>query len=193
MAGKSAKQQPSQTPLVGPDDILFECPACAKSLVIHESATGMTVDCPQCQIPIIVPPKPQKPAPAPPPPFTPQSASPPAAAPPSKTESAAPPASPPVAAALKDQLKSLGNRFRELQTQRTELTNRIASRLNEVSRDMVMLARLETSQQQVLTEWNQVADQLAAAGQSGGAASASGEKGTAAGVSSGRTRVTFQV
>jgi DNA-directed RNA polymerase subunit RPC12/RpoP len=39
-------------------DILFECPNCDKSMVIDESATGMTVECPQCHSNVIVPSRP---------------------------------------------------------------------------------------------------------------------------------------
>ena len=36
-------------------DILFECPACRKSLVIDAAAVGLTIECPQCQTNVIVP------------------------------------------------------------------------------------------------------------------------------------------
>jgi ankyrin repeat protein len=36
-------------------DVLFECPACKKSLTIDEAAVGMMIECPQCQINVIVP------------------------------------------------------------------------------------------------------------------------------------------
>jgi transcription elongation factor Elf1 len=36
--------------MVTPRDILFECPACGKSLVVDDVAQGMTVECPQCHI-----------------------------------------------------------------------------------------------------------------------------------------------
>ena len=43
--------------VVTPRDILFECPACGKSLLVDEAGEGMIVDCPQCHINVIVPPK----------------------------------------------------------------------------------------------------------------------------------------
>ena len=36
-------------------DVLFECPACTKSLAIDEAAVGMMIECPQCQTNVIVP------------------------------------------------------------------------------------------------------------------------------------------
>jgi predicted RNA-binding Zn-ribbon protein involved in translation (DUF1610 family) len=42
-------------------DVLFECPSCGKSMVIDESATGMIVECGQCQTNVIVPAKPSPP------------------------------------------------------------------------------------------------------------------------------------
>src|SRR5271169_6469207 len=50
---------------VTPSDILFECPACAKSLVVDDTAEGMIIDCPQCRTNVIVPPKSTKPEPSP--------------------------------------------------------------------------------------------------------------------------------
>jgi uncharacterized protein involved in exopolysaccharide biosynthesis len=82
-------------------------------------------------------------------------------------------------------MASLSGKLKELQTQRTELTNRMATRLNEVNRDLVMLARLETSQQQVIGELNQLATQLATAPVDAGKSSAP--------ASAGRTRVSIQV
>ena len=35
-------------------DIVFECAACHKSLVVDESAEGATIECPQCHISVIV-------------------------------------------------------------------------------------------------------------------------------------------
>ena len=39
-------------------DVVFECPACGKSMVIDVSAAGMIVLCGQCHANVIVPPKP---------------------------------------------------------------------------------------------------------------------------------------
>lgn len=66
---------------------------------------------------------------------------------------------------LQERLVALAGKFKELQTQRTEVTGRVASRVNEVNRDLILLARLETSQQQVLSELNQVVAQLQATGE----------------------------
>ena len=38
-----------------PDDIVFECPKCGKSLAIDPRGMGMVVTCPDCQTPIQVP------------------------------------------------------------------------------------------------------------------------------------------
>jgi hypothetical protein len=40
--------------------------------------------------------------------------------------------------------------------QRTEIHNRVASRLNELNRDLVLLARLDATQQKLVGEWNQL-------------------------------------
>jgi hypothetical protein len=180
---------------VGPDDILFECPACDKSLVVDQSAEGLTVSCPQCHTNLIVPPKTPPPAkppqsfkPSVPPPSQPQPS--PAKEKPETTE----PASTstvvdvPVAGnpkSLQGGMASLSGKLKELQTQRTELTNRMATRLNEINRDLVMLARLETSQQQVISELSQLAAQLASIPTDTSQPSAP--------PAAGRTRVTFQV
>jgi DNA-directed RNA polymerase subunit RPC12/RpoP len=140
---------------VTPRDILFECPSCGKSLVVDEQAQGLIIDCPQCHINVIVPPKPHF-----------------AIAPPSssaatsritgepKSPAATSKAGASGSASVQDRLAALGSQLRELQTQRTEISNRLASRLNELNRDLVMLARLETTQQQVLSEWSQLITQL---------------------------------
>jgi hypothetical protein len=60
-------------------------------------------------------------------------------------------------------LAVLASQLKEIQTQRGEVTGRIAARLNEVNRDLVMLARLETSQQQILSEWNQLVEKMSVA------------------------------
>ncbi len=132
-------------------DIVFDCPACGKSLVVDEAAEGMIVDCPQCRTNVIVPPKSIKPA---------------ATAPPSKK--AEPKASGPTKLArpdaaedsLQKRLSVLSGQLKEIQAQRTEVTGRIAARLNDVNRDLVIIARLETSQQQILSEWNQLVEKI---------------------------------
>jgi DNA-directed RNA polymerase subunit RPC12/RpoP len=129
-------------PVVGPHDILFECPACSKSLVVDEDGEGMIVDCPQCHINVIVPPKTAKPAA----PITP-------VIPPPST---VPVAEPEVSDDVRTRLTALGNKMKELQTQRAEINNRMASRINEINRDLVMTARLETAHQQVIAELNEL-------------------------------------
>lgn len=88
---------------------------------------------------------------------------------------------------------SLTGKLKELQTQRTELNNRIAARLNEVNRDLVLLARLETSQQQVIGELNQLAAQLATAAENTKPSEKTTGAGSGAGAAAGRSRVSFQV
>jgi uncharacterized Zn finger protein (UPF0148 family) len=131
-------------------DILFECPACGKSLIVDEAAEGMIVDCPQCRTNVIVPPKSTKAA---------------ASSSSKKEESKAsePTKSAPSNAAedsLQKRLSVLGGQLKEIQAQRTEVTGRIAARLNDVNRDLVIIARLETSQQQILSEWNQLVGKI---------------------------------
>ena len=48
--------------VITPDDVMFDCPSCGKSMVIDESATGMIVECEQCRTNVIVPSKPSMPA-----------------------------------------------------------------------------------------------------------------------------------
>jgi len=118
---------------MSPRDILFECPACHKSLVVDEAAEGLIVDCPQCHINVIVPPKPaveQRPA------------------------------TPADGEDLRSRLVTITNKLKELQTQRAEINNRLAARMNEINRDIVMVARLETSQQQVIGELTQLVGQI---------------------------------
>jgi uncharacterized Zn finger protein (UPF0148 family) len=138
-------------PVVGPHDILFECPACGKSLVVDEQGEGMIVDCPQCHINVIVPPK-----------------TPPGEEPPAKPKAPAPPApastsEPEMSGDLRERLTALSNKLKELQTQRSEINNRMASRINEINRDLVLMARLETAAQQVSGELNQLIAHAAAA------------------------------
>lgn len=137
-------------------DILFDCPSCGKSLVVDISAEGMIVDCPQCRTNVIVPPRSTGLSEA----STPVTR---AAAPPKEEVKSTEEAK----SSLKDvpaqkRLAILAGQLKELQTQRGEVTGRIASRLNEVNRDLVMLARLETSQQQILSEWNQLVEKIGA-------------------------------
>jgi uncharacterized Zn finger protein (UPF0148 family) len=132
-------------------DIVFDCPACGKSLVVNEAAEGMIVDCPQCRTNVIVPPKSAKAV---------------AAAPSSTKEeskaSGPTKLAPPDAAedSLQKRLSVLAGQLKEIQAQRTEVTGRIAARLNDVNRDLVIIARLETSQQQILSEWNQLVEKI---------------------------------
>jgi DNA-directed RNA polymerase subunit RPC12/RpoP len=150
---KQPEKTKSDETVVTNQDILFDCPSCGKSLVVDVSAEGMIVDCPQCRTNVIVPPR--------------------------STTRSEPPASVTRAVPSKEETKSaeethsgamdvpaqkrlavLAGQLKELQTQRGEVTGRIASRLNEVNRDLVMLARLETSQQQILGEWNQLVEKI---------------------------------
>ncbi|MCG3149550.1 MAG: hypothetical protein PCFJNLEI_03014 [Verrucomicrobiae bacterium] len=141
----SVEQMSSTTsePVVGPHDILFECPACGKSLVVDEDGEGMIVDCPQCHINVIVPPK-----------------TPPATETSTAVAKITPPPTPAVeadiASDIRERLTALANKMKELQTQRAEINNRMASRINEINRDLVMTARLETAHQQVVAELNQL-------------------------------------
>ena len=118
-------------------DIFFECPSCQKSMVIDESASGMPIPCPGCGAGVIVPPK-------------------------STTEAAVPVPGVDLAG-LESRLAALGSKLKELQTQRTEINNNIGVRLNDINRQMVLLARLETSQQQVLQDWQELVAQVKAA------------------------------
>jgi phage FluMu protein Com len=145
MAAFENKTDTPDLPEISSRDILFECPACGKSLVVDEAAQGLIIDCPRCHINVIVPPR-RAPAIVPPGPAT---------------ETVASTAGQPVTGTPEERLMALSNQLKELQTQRTEISNRLASRLNEINRDLVMMARLETTQQQILSEWNQLAAQLA--------------------------------
>lgn len=154
---------------VTPRDILFECPSCQKSLVVDEAAEGMIVNCPKCRTSVIVPPKPAS-----------------AFAPPPPTETGKPAAKVQSATEgddLRGRLVTITGKLKELQTQRTEINNRLAARINDINRDLVMMARLETSHQQVLAELNQLVSQL-------GTHAASGSADTTA---SGRTRVNLRL
>jgi predicted RNA-binding Zn-ribbon protein involved in translation (DUF1610 family) len=150
---------------VSATDILFDCPACGKSLVVDEAAEGMIVDCPQCRTNVIVPPKSSKVA---------------ASLAPAKSEKDSRPrdlsglepkpdegadlaASDAAEDSLQQRLSVLSGQLKEIQAQRTEVTGRIASRLNDVNRDLVIIARLETSQQQILSEWNRLVEKISTA------------------------------
>lgn len=150
MTAPNASSAKNDGVVISPRDILFECPACHKSLVIDEAAQGMIVDCPQCHTNVIVPPKSTAPAPVAPAPTAPAEA--PKAAETSLTDAI-------------NRLVTLGNQLKELQTQRTEIATNVAARLNEINRQMVMLARQETAHHQVLSEWNQIVGQIKAGGQ----------------------------
>jgi hypothetical protein len=145
MAAFENKADTPDLPEISPRDILFECPACGKSLVVDEAAQGLIIDCPRCHINVIVPPRRGS-----------------AIVPPGAALEPAPSAAaaPPVTGTPEERLLALSHQLKELQTQRTEISNRLASRLNEINRDLVMMARLETTQQQILSEWNQLAGQL---------------------------------
>jgi hypothetical protein len=149
MATMNVPPNKSEPVVVGPRDVLFECPACHKSLVIDEAAEGMIVDCPQCKTPVIVPPKA--------PPAV-------AAAPRPSTEVAPAPTGEVAASDVTEQIIALGSKLKELQTQRTEIATNVAARLNEINRQMVMLSRLEASHQQVMAEWNQLLGQVRGGG-----------------------------
>jgi len=119
-------------PEIGPRDIVFDCPTCQKSMVVDEVAEGLTVECPGCATKVIVPAKPAKNVDIPSPATT----------------------------SVDPRLLSLINKFKELHTQRTEISTNIIARLNDVNRQMVMLARLENAHQQVMQEWNRVLAEL---------------------------------
>lgn len=148
---------------ISPRDIIFECPACRKSLVVDVVAEGMIVQCPQCRIDVIVPPKPTS-ALAPPPP---SQAS-------SKTGAVEEKKPVPAGEDLRSRLVIITDKLKELQTQRTEINNRLAARINDVNRDLVMMARLETSQQQVTAELNQLVAQIGTQAASGSANATAG-------------------
>jgi hypothetical protein len=154
----------------GARDIFFACPACDKNLVVDEAAEGLIVDCPQCHINVIVPPKAAPPVMAPVKPET-QNKSVVGQRPGNSDE--------PEGNDLRGRLVTITGKLRELQTQRTEINNRLASRMNDINRDLVMMARLETSQQQVISELNQVVSQI-------------GTPATGAATAAGRTRVNLR-
>jgi DNA-directed RNA polymerase subunit RPC12/RpoP len=159
-------------------DILFECPACGKSLVVDDTAEGMIIDCPQCRTNVIVPPKSTKPAPSPmgmkeePKPVE-------------VSKSA------PVDVSPRKRIAVLAGQLKEIQSQRTEVTGRMAARLNDVNRDLVMMARLETSEQQIISEWNQLIEKISGAPQSIDSASSQPTVIGASVTDGSRTRVSF--
>lgn len=141
---------------VASTDILFDCPSCGKSLVVDEAAEGIIIDCPQCRTNVIVPPRSTKSV-SPPAPAVLKVESKPIAVGKSATSNTSP----------EKRLGVLAAQLKEIQSQRTEVSSRIATRLNEVNRDLVMLARLDTSQQQILSEWNQLAERITGAPMAG--------------------------
>lgn len=159
-------------------DILFDCPSCGKSLVVDQAAEGLIVDCPECRTNVIVPPQSTKP-PSPPSPTVEESK----VGGPTKLD-----LSGGVEDSLQAHLSALTRKLKEIQAQRTEVTGRIASRLNDVNRDLVIIARLETSQQQILSEWNQLLERAAAAR---AVVESEVEQPVVIGASVGRTRVSF--
>jgi hypothetical protein len=121
--------------------------------VVDESAEGMMIECPQCRINVIVPPQTQPASP-------PGSTSAKTDAPARPTEATKPTAE---ITGLHDRLNVLASQLREQQTQWAEVTNRIATHINEVNRELIALSRLETSHKQILKEWNQLVGEIAAA------------------------------
>jgi len=119
----------NELPEIGPRDIVFDCPFCEKSMVVDEVAVGMTVECPRCGGQVIVPPRPNPTAP------------PPVMSPPAADDA---------------RISALISKLKELQTQRTEISTNIVARLNDINRQMVLLARLESAHQQVIQEWNRL-------------------------------------
>ena len=159
MAASESASSKSSELAITPRDILFACPSCDKNLVVDEAAEGMIVHCPQCKTAVIVPPKPAL-ASAPPPAVE------------SRSVTSGEKKSVTDGGDLRGRLVTITGKLRELQTQRTELNNRLASRMNDINRDLVLMARLETSQQQVISELNQLVSQIGthATGSTSGAA-----------------------
>jgi hypothetical protein len=142
-------------------DIVFACPSCGKNLVVDEAAEGLIVDCPQCHTSVIVPPKAG---------ITPVLSSAQLA---SVTKTNNIPEQKPVRTEgddLHGRLATISGKLKELQTQRTEINNRLASRMNDINRDLVMMARLETAQQQVISELTQIVSQIGTFAVSGSSA-----------------------
>ena len=178
------QKEKTQEIVISTNDILFECPSCGKSLVVEEDAEGLIISCPKCQTSVIVPPRQDKSALGPPPQAT--------RAHPATEEKPGVVKPQGVEVLPQKRLAALADQLKEMQTQRTEISNRIASRLNEVNRDLVMLARLETSQQQILSEWNQLVEQITTAQPAANPdSSAPVILGSSVGAA-GRTRVSFR-
>jgi predicted RNA-binding Zn-ribbon protein involved in translation (DUF1610 family) len=135
---------------ISPRDIVFACPACGKNLVVDGAAEGLILDCPQCRTSVIVPPKTGIP------PVLPNSRP----SYPPKTDSPNQKAVQTNGDDLHGRLATISGKLKELQTQRTEINNRLASRMNDINRDLVMMARLETAQQQVIAELTQLVKQI---------------------------------
>ena len=182
------QKEKTQEIVISSSDILFECPSCGKSLVVDGDASGLIIQCPQCQTSVIVPPRPDASTGPPPPVRT----HPPQEESASVAKSSARDLAPQSAVDVPPQarLAVLAGQLKEIQAQRTEISNRIASRLNDVNRDLVLLARLETSQQQILSEWNQLIEKIAVPTSS--EATPPVVIGSSAGGGSGRTRVSFR-
>ncbi len=66
-----------------------------------------------------------------------------------------------VTADLHEQLNELGTKLREVQTQWADTTNRIATRINDINRELVGLSRLEASHKELLQKWNSLIGRLA--------------------------------
>jgi hypothetical protein len=164
-------------------DVVFECPSCAKVLVVDESAEGLIVPCPGCQTNVIVPPK-QAVRPSPPPPAT---ATPPA--PVAAEEPVAEPSREADLAVVKSRLEALIGKCKEIQTQWTEVNNRLTSRINDINRDFVVVTRLESTQRKVVAELEQVLAQIHESSKKHGATAPAASSAPVAG---GRTRVSFR-
>ncbi len=189
MAKKDSAQPSNADPAIAEQDILFECPSCGKSLIVDGSAEGMIIDCPRCDTNVIVPPRRATDQAGParnetqtiPPPYladaasakaaekpaepTPSAASDATDSPGTTADEAGGAAAAPdtVVAELHDQLTNLAGKLREVQTQWADTTNRVATRINDVNRELVTLARLETSHKELLQQWNGLIGRLAQA------------------------------
>jgi len=142
------------------EDILFDCPACGKNLVIDGGGAGLKILCPQCQSKVTVPgqkapPKEEKkPAPPPPPPKEPEKPRPEAAEknPAVEKQSAAEAVQPFDTSKLDGwDDEKLQNRFKELKhllkentSQRTETIEYISHANLKLQRETIKLRKLET-------------------------------------------------
>ena len=153
MSAERAKDQSEEVVILS-SDIVFACPSCNKSLVVDGSAEGLIFSCPQCQSDVIVPPRQEKLASAPPlqiprTRISKEVAKPAVGSKPVNDQSSSP-----------ERLVVLTSQLKEIQAQCAELTNRISSRLNEVNHDLVIVTRLNATQQQILSEWNQLVGKM---------------------------------